>query len=109
MDTPDRASGDPQHCRPATPARRGAAVAGRPGPKIDRAGSRELTGVFLNLFGNRPYAAKKRAKGKDDGSFQPVLAVTNTKCRRRRRGSGARQRYWHPRGNPRQGSTGAAS
>jgi two-component system NtrC family sensor kinase len=35
----------------------------------------EITRVFLNLFGNGFYAANKRARENDDGSFRPALTV----------------------------------
>jgi signal transduction histidine kinase len=35
----------------------------------------EITRVFLNLFGNGFYAANKRARDNEDGSFRPVLSV----------------------------------
>jgi two-component system, NtrC family, sensor kinase len=36
----------------------------------------EITRVFLNLFGNGFYAARKRARESGNGSFPPILTVT---------------------------------
>jgi signal transduction histidine kinase len=35
----------------------------------------EMTRVFLNLFGNGFYAANKRSRDNDEGSFRPSLTV----------------------------------
>ena len=37
-----------------------------------------MTRVFLNLFGNGFYAATKRARADDEGSYRPTLTVTTS-------------------------------